>query len=38
MMSMATPGHLLHHEEIATSLTGAKAFRIRYVSKASTTW
>jgi len=33
MMSMATPGHLLHHEEIATSLTGAKAFRIRYVSK-----
>lgn len=32
-MTTHTPGQLLHHEEITTSLKGAKAFRIRYASK-----
>jgi len=30
---MSKPGTLLHHEEIATSVVGAKAWRIRYSSR-----
>ena len=32
-MTSPTPGTLLHHEEIKTELTGARAFRVRYTSK-----
>ena len=27
------PGHLIHHEPIATSITGARAWRVRYLSR-----
>lgn len=30
---MSTPGALLHHEEIATSVSGAKAWKVRYASR-----
>jgi len=32
-VNMSQPGTLLHHEEIATSVVGAKAWRIRYSSR-----
>ena len=27
------PGHLIHHEPVETSITGARAWRIRYLSR-----
>ena len=27
------PGHLIHHEPVETSITGARAWRVRYLSR-----
>ena len=27
------PGHLIHHEPLATAITGARAWRVRYLSR-----